>query len=67
MLGISSNVAIITMVSRRAVSCHTHVVLLATDRMAYGTARMSVLSLPDVTFLHINFDLKEKIGAQSLE
>ena len=61
MLGICSNVAIITMVSRQ-----THVVLLATDRMVYGTQRMSVLSLPDVTFLHINFDLKEKIGAQSL-
>ena len=63
MLGICSNVAIIKMVSRQ-----THVVLLATDdRMAYGAARMSVLSLPDVTFLHINFDLKGKIGAQSLE
>ena len=50
------------------VSRQTHVVLLATDdRMAYGAARMSVLSLPDVTFLHINFDLKGKIGAQSLE
>ena len=54
--------AIITMVSR-----HTHVVLLTRDRMVYGTQRMSVLSLPDVTFLHINFDLKGKIGAQSLE